>query len=121
MTDFDGRLEILGDRYGLVYTRYMDDINFSGKAIPEHFQNSFFETMAQTGLLIHKGKTGVRSKGDAQVITGIGINQGRLKVPKSYKARIRAIQYAVKKGYLDGHKAKQSIEGMKSYVAYVES
>lgn len=121
MLDTDIRLDKLADEMGLIYTRYMDDVTFSGKHISRHFLDVFYDVMRCSGFELHHGKTGIFYKCDPQLVTGIGINTGRLKVPRDYKAKLRAIEQAGKNGSIPMAVVEKRLEGMRAYIHYVES
>lgn len=87
---FDTRLHALGDSLGAKYTRYGDDIVISGSgfgpAVLEPVRSIFLEC----NLPINEAKTYYAKNPRRNVITGISISTGNLKIPKKNKRIYRA-------------------------------
>lgn len=86
---FDRRIGGLAKRFHLTYSRYADDLAFSGHFIPLYFSSLVrrilldegFETNDKKTLLIHgKGR---------RVITGLSVSTNRPLVPRTMKRRLR--------------------------------
>jgi len=78
---------------GLTYTRYVDDLTFSGEEIPAGFQAEVNRLVKETGYKINHKKSGVLFRGNhSQVITGVSINghPTELITEKKYKRIVRA-------------------------------
>lgn len=74
------------------YTRYCDDMTFSGDFNVKQLHNkvqSFLETMNFT---INKKKTRLISQHEQQLVTGITVNK-KTQVPKSYRKKVRQETY----------------------------
>jgi hypothetical protein len=89
----DRRLTGLADRFGLHYSRYADDLAFSGTLGHRraHDLISFVHTIAaEEGFRAHPGKTRVRRQGDRQLLAGLVVNN-RPAVPREDYDALRAV------------------------------
>lgn len=87
--DLDNKLQALGKTYGCVYTRYADDLAFSGTDnVPSRIEVS--DILAGEGFELSSTKFRVTKRGQAHFVTGLSISDAiRPRVPKQLKRRIR--------------------------------
>jgi hypothetical protein len=84
------------------YTRYADDLTFSGPHLPT--QNALVEILAEFGFALALDKCSVLRSGRGLYVTGLSIEDGRApRVPRAIKRRIRQELYYSKKLTLDTH------------------
>jgi RNA-directed DNA polymerase len=89
----DRRLTGLADRFGVHYSRYADDLAFSGTLSPTQINNliSYVHSVAaEEGLRTHPGKTRVRGRADRQRLAGLVVN-ARPAAPREDYDRLRAV------------------------------
>ena len=90
----DRRLQGLSARLGLVYSRYADDLTFSGPAELRQLVGAVLKSVTgilqAEGLQVHPGKTRVQPRSTAQLVTGLVVND-RPGVRRDEVRRIRAI------------------------------
>jgi RNA-directed DNA polymerase len=124
----DSRLNGIAKKLGFTYTRYADDITFSGSA--EFAAKTGYllarvrHIVADEKLTVNETKTRVQRPNSRQSVTGIVVNQ-RPNVPRRVRRRLRAILHHAKKEGL----AKQNrrnhqnfkgwLSGMISYIRMV--
>ncbi len=84
------------------YTRYADDMTFSGDFNPHHLINKISGIVHNNRFNINSKKTRVAYKNTRQEVTGIVVNS-HLQVPKSKRRDIRQQVYYIKKFGLDSH------------------
>jgi RNA-directed DNA polymerase len=90
----DRRLEGLASKLGATYTRYADDLVFSGG--PDLLRRSSTVVRLVGGIARDEGfrlndaKTRVRTSGQRQAVTGLVVNE-RLNVPRADYDRLRAV------------------------------
>ncbi len=92
----DKRLGRLAERLGANYSRYADDLTFSGcrDNIPSI---KFIEKIIQEeGFSVNHKKTNIQKKGSRQIVTGLTVTNG-VHVPKKYKEDIKRHLYYCKK------------------------
>ncbi|PFR04428.1 hypothetical protein COK31_11210 [Bacillus cereus] len=91
----DIRLNGLAKALNIKYSRYADDITFSGERdkLPKI---SFVENILnEEGFYLNSKKTKLRVKGQRQIVTGLSISNG-VHIPKHYKRKIRQHLYYCK-------------------------
>ncbi len=126
----DARLSRSAEQLGFVYTRYADDITFSGSG--EALNNiggalrriSYAAT--QEGFKVHPKKTRILRNSRRQEVTGLVVNE-RVNVTRSTLRRFRATLFQIEK---DGPEGKhwgnggdilEAIEGFANFVAMVDA
>ena len=86
----DSRLLGLAGSMGFEYTRYADDIAFSGDRRPEGLVYAAKRIIKEEGFVLAKHKTHIVRRGQSQRVTGLVVNN-KVNVPRHYYRRIRAI------------------------------
>ncbi len=125
----DARLQHLAQQLGFRYTRYADDITFSGgsEAIGNVGQalRRVKYVVTEEGFEVHPDKTRVQRKGSRQEVTGLTVNE-RVNVPRQQLRKFRATLYQIEK---DGPAGKRwgsttdviaAIEGFANFVAMID-
>lgn len=83
----------LANRYGYTYTRYADDLTFSGHSRPdEAFRHQLEEILLKHGFTLNRRKYRVQSRHVRQMVTGLVVND-KVSLPREYRKRLRAIQH----------------------------
>lgn len=87
----------------IIYTRYADDLTFSGNSIHiGHLIAYVKRILMQRQLHLNTHKTKVMGRGNRQSVTGVVVNE-KLQVSKAYRDKIRQeIYYCIKYGF-DSH------------------
>ena len=81
---------------GYEYTRYADDLTFSGDNRPDqHFIDAIAQELKPIGLKLNQRKFRVCSKYSAQRVTGLKVNE-KVNVDRKYIRLLRAIQHDIK-------------------------
>ena len=118
MRDFDEKVGDFCRERNIIYTRYCDDMTFSGdfdeKPIIEFVKAALFEY----GYLLNSKKTTVVSSSGRQIVTGVVVNE-KMTVPAEYKAKIRQEVYFCKKFGVKNH--LEHIHYTKDTKAYLQS
>lgn len=97
--NLDKDLERLAEELDMRYTRYADDITFSGvqktcPVTPRDIENIIYEH----GFRPNKSKTRIRYKGSRMMVTGLTVGNG-VHVPKEYRKQVlRELHFAKKYG-----------------------
>lgn len=125
----DARLAHLANSIGMVYTRYADDLTFSGSGVASadigRLLRRVKHVVDQEGFELHPDKTRIQRRGRRQEVTGLVVNE-RVSVPRSTLRRFRATLFQIEK---DGPAGKrwgasvnvlESIEGFANFIAMVE-
>lgn len=93
----DERFGRLAQSLELKYSRYADDLAFSGKRIPRNLVGIIREILESKNFEINKSKTRLKLSGAKKIITGVSISSGELKAPKKFKRTLRAEIYELEK------------------------
>lgn len=113
----DDRLTKLSKKYNLIYSRYADDMNFSGEYIPSNYSEIVSEIIFSYGLEANESKTQLLTRRGKRIITGLSVSGEALTIPRNKKREIRKeVHYIEKFGYLS-HAAKLKIKNP----AYIDS
>ena len=102
MRDFDNVVGHWCEEKDIVYTRYCDDMTFSGDFEPGQVIIFVKEELQKLGLYINSKKTVVVGKGQKHSVTGIVVNE-KISVSSDYKKCIRQELYYCKKYGIDSH------------------
>ena len=100
--NLDKDLERLAQELDMRYTRYADDITFSGLQKPCPITpRSIEDIIYKHGFRPNKSKTRIRDKGSKMMVTGLTVGNG-VHVPKEYRKQIfRELHFAKKYGPFD--------------------
>lgn len=96
--DMDSMLVDFCQSKGIAYTRYADDLTFSGDNID--CIDEIKSIIKRYGFLINEKKTRIYRKGGPQYVTGLTVSDDKYpRIPKSIKRQLRAeIYYVVRWG-----------------------
>lgn len=84
------------------YTRYADDMAFSGTFNENTIINFVGKLLERENLALNKAKIRIRRKGQRQEVTGVVVNE-KLQVPRDYRKQIRQEIYFIKKFGIMSH------------------
>ena len=85
----DARMEKYAMKNGLNYTRYADDMTFSGDDLTKLPNTAFvMKIVSEEGLKLNHKKTGTYGKCSRQEVTGVLVNGDRPRVPQKFKRQI---------------------------------
>lgn len=99
--DMDVKLTFVAQKSNLTYTRYADDLIFSGEDISFEFTLSEIDrTIRDEKFVIQRKKTRFLTEKKRKIITGISVSSGeKLMIPKAKKREIRKnVHYILTKG-----------------------
>lgn len=108
----DLRLSKLAKSNNVKYSRYADDITFSGdkKSITKKFYCFVKKIIEDEGFKVNEKKVHLSSKGFRQEVTGLIINNDKVSVDNKYIRKIRQELYYIKKFGVASHIEKSNIE-----------
>lgn len=123
---FDQYMEKWCKSRSIAYTRYCDDLTFSGNFEPEMVIRKVSSFLLRMGFEINPQKTKICRQGQRQIVTGISVNE-KAQAPKAYRRILRQeIYYIEKFGVAEHLKRTQSaltpekyLEGLKGKIRYV--
>lgn len=90
------------------YTRYCDDMTFSGDFDPQTVIDFVRTELKQLGFLLNNQKTKILRTGSQQIVTGIVVNE-KLHVPSDYRRKLRQEIYFCQKYGIDDHMQRCSL------------
>lgn len=93
----DVRLNNLAKKLSLKYSRYADDLAFSGDVIPRNLISIVSKILVSYGFEVNGSKCKLKVAGAKKIITGVSISGNDLKVPKKFKRELRAKIYELEK------------------------
>lgn len=86
----------------LRYTRYADDMTFSGDVNVKEIISYVRKELYRAGFQLNKEKTRVARGNACQKVTGIVVNE-RMQAPRDLRRRLRQIVYYIRKYGLESH------------------
>lgn len=101
LRDFDLRVHDWCRRRGIVYTRYCDDLTFSGEDL-SGVRAMAEEELRALGFFLNGEKTRLRSAGRRQTVTGLVVNE-KASVPREERQAIRQAVYYCRRFGVEGH------------------
>ena len=126
----DARLFHVAEQLGFRYTRYADDITFSGSghAVQEigRALRRVTHVVAEEGFTLHPQKTRIQRKSRRQEVTGLVVNNG-ISVKREVLRRFRSLLFQIERDGPAGKRWGQStnvmpsIEGFANFVAMVDA
>lgn len=129
LVGLDKRLSLLSTSYQLTYTRYADDLCFSGEYIPHELIQTIESIIIDYNLTPNKNKTRLQLNNNKRIVTGISVSGPKATIPRQLKRELKQELYYIQKhGYLShvtkmkisNPKCLQSLEGKFSFWLQVE-
>ena len=108
LSDFDQEVGAWCAGRQIRYTRYCDDMTFSGQFTPETVIAFVQDRLRPLGLFLNGKKTQVLSSGQRQVVTGLVVNE-KLGVPAHDLRALRQEIYYCRKYGVSSHMARLGI------------
>ena len=102
MKEFDEYIGNWCTTNNITYTRYSDDMTFSGNFNPNLVIKKVKEMLFKLGFELNKKKIHIIKQNQQQKITGIVVNE-KTQVERKYRKEIRKEIYYIKKYGLDSH------------------
>ncbi len=115
MKDFDEKIGSWCKERNIDYTRYSDDMTFSGKFDSKEVIKYVRKHLYKLGLKLNNKKIHVVNSSCCQSVTGIVVNE-KVQVASKYRKKIRQDIFYIKKYGLDSHLNKINIKDKKKYM-----
>jgi len=93
---------------GIKYTRYADDLTFSGDFDEEELKTTVCLLLEGLKLKINSSKTKLMKQGQQQKVTGVVVNE-KLQVSFKQRNQLRSTMYYIRKFGLEDHKKRLNI------------
>lgn len=101
--DLDRRLFGLANKFKLQYTRYADDLTFSGDRIPMRYIDYVTDIVCDEGFMVNEEKTQLLLGSQRKIVTGISISSGKLTIPREVRREIRKQVFYIQKRGISNH------------------
>ena len=102
MCDFDNTVGNWCRKKEIAYTRYCDDMTFSGDFDVREVKQFVKQELKKLGLFLNDSKTVALRSGRKQTVTGIVVNV-KQNIPKEYKTKLRQEMYYCMKFGVSSH------------------
>lgn len=99
---FDLNVATYTKKLNIRYTRYADDMTFSGDFNSNELISRISDFVYEEGFQINANKTRVARKNARQEVTGIVVND-HMQTPKEYRKKIRQEVYFIQKFGIESH------------------
>lgn len=106
-THLDRRLSGFALKHKMRYTRYADDITFSGVFTPSKVIWFVKQVLADEKLKLNESKTRIMQRHQQQEVTGIVVNH-RLQAPRKVRRDLRQAIYLIEVFGLDSYLSRES-------------
>ena len=107
--EFDEQIGQWCSEHEISYTRYCDDMTFSGNFDPAEVIPLVRLELQKMGCLLNEQKTRIQHQGQQQIVTGIVVNE-KLSIPADYRRKLRQELYYCRKFGIQEHLQKISLE-----------
>ena len=107
--EFDEQIGLWCRERGIAYTRYCDDMTFSGNFDPAGVIRFVRLELKKMGFLLNEQKTRIQRPGQQQTVTGIVVNE-KLSIPADYRRKLRQELYYCRKFGIQEHFQKIGLE-----------
>lgn len=117
LRDFDNAVGAWCAERQIAYTRYCDDMTFSGEFDPQSVKAVVKSELRKLGLFLNDKKTVVLHSGQRKSVTGIVVNE-KPNVSAAYRRKLRQELYYCQKYGVDNHIQKLGVSISKdAYIA----
>lgn len=110
LRSLDKRLKSLASKYELNYSRYADDMTFSGAYIPHKFIDIVDAVITDFGLRLNEEKNRLHTKPGKRIVTGLSVSGDELRLPRAYKRKLKQEVFYIRKYGLVSHISKMKIK-----------
>lgn len=107
--EFDEQIGQWCRERGIAYTRYCDDMTFSGDFEPAELIRFIRPELKKLGFLLNEQKTRIQRPGQRQKVTGIVVNE-KMSIPADYRRKLRQELYYCRKFGIQEHLQKTGLE-----------
>ena len=115
MRNFDEKIGKFAEMMGVSYTRYSDDMTFSGEIDAPLIIREVRQELCKLGLRLNDKKTAVIKNSACQKVTGIVVNE-KMQVSLNYRKKIRQEIYYIRKFGLNEHLNRLNIKDSNKYL-----
>lgn len=106
----DNRLLGLAKKMGYRYTRYADDLAFSGESIKPDFTKYVAKIIIECGFDINVAKIKLYKGNGAKILTGVSLANGKIRVPRDYRRNLKQELYFIQQYGMGEHMRRKKIK-----------
>ena len=106
----DNRLLMLCKKKGYKYTRYADDMAFSGNDVQLGFVDYVKKIVSECHFTINEKKTKVYNGEGAKILTGLSLCNNRIRIPRGYRRNLELELYYIMKYGIGEHMRRKKIK-----------
>lgn len=118
LRELDRKLCDLVRGTGWFYTRYADDLTFSGFKKPKKILLQASQLIKEEGFRVSHEKSRIRGKDDRQMVTGIVVND-KLALSREKRNMVRGMRHRLNRGEVPEHELNHVL-GWLNFADYVE-
>ena len=115
LRSFDEKIGNYCDNLNISYTRYSDDLTFSGDFNVQEIISLVKDELRKYHFQLNYDKIKVIRNNNRQIVTGIVVNK-KLSIKREYKKKIRQEIYYINKYGIDSHLKKLNIDNKNKYL-----
>lgn len=117
----DSRLGALCQSRNFSYSRYADDLTFSGQKSIVRYITIFKNIIDEEGFIVNDSKTRIMRRGARQEVTGITVND-KIGISRNFRRTVRSSIHRVNHKQIAFIKNKKvDIENILGYISYIKS
>ncbi|UVJ39697.1 reverse transcriptase family protein [Arthrobacter sp. CJ23] len=107
----DDQFKSFADAHALTYTRYADDLTFSGDEVGDETLANVNDLLTTAGFQVNEKKVRFQRKGHPQIVTGFAIaHSDDVRLPKAWKRRLRQDLYYAARHGLDAQARHRNLD-----------
>ncbi|MBY5628553.1 RNA-directed DNA polymerase [Rhizobium leguminosarum] len=99
----DIRLSKLANKFELTYTRYVDDLTFSGRSIGPGFISAVEGVVEQCRFVVNAEKTQLARGKSPKFVTGLAVGGDRLRIPRAFRREVRNQAFQITRRGVQNH------------------
>jgi retron-type reverse transcriptase len=121
LTPLDKSLLSVCNQYGISYSRYADDLTFSGSSDVKKIIPFVKKCLGGFGLEIESKKLNLYRRGRRQIVTGIVVND-KVNLPRKIRRKLRAAVHSSSIGkQTKWHGKPMNVGELKGHLSYLQS
>ncbi|MEO5655101.1 MAG: reverse transcriptase family protein [Nitrosospira sp.] len=125
MRDIDDKISVIANKFGLLYTRYSDDLTFSTRQDFDRRQASLLiqeiaKLLIKQGLMLNRQKTAVIPPSARKIVLGLLVDGDVPRLSRTFKDRIRQHLYYLEKFGPDQHVSKRGFDSVGGFFRHLK-
>lgn len=106
----DNRLLRLAKKMNYKYTRYADDLAFSGEYITPSFTEYVVKIISECKFIVNAAKVKLYKGAGAKILTGVSLANGKIRVPREYRRNLEQELYFIQQYGMAEHMRRRKIK-----------